>query len=152
MADNKIIVDEDWKSQVQAEKEAAQKGTAAQGPRPQTGESPAASASAGEAIPSGEAMPGDEESLPAATLSSLIVTLATQAWLTLGQIPDPQTGKGEVHLPYARHVIDMLEMLEQKTHGNRTPEEISLLSRTLHELRMAYVAVEREVAKRPAGK
>jgi hypothetical protein len=43
----------------------------------------------------------------------------------------------------------MLEMLERKTHGNRTPEEIALLSRTLHELRMAYVAVETELAKQP---
>jgi hypothetical protein len=41
-------------------------------------------------------------------------------------------------------------MLEAKTHGNRTPEEIALLSRTLHELRMAYVTVEREVSQQPA--
>jgi hypothetical protein len=72
------------------------------------------------------------------------MSLTAQAWMTLGQIPNPETGQGEVHLPLARHVIDTLEMLEQKTKGNRTPEEISLLSRTLHELRMAYVAVEQE--------
>jgi hypothetical protein len=41
-------------------------------------------------------------------------------------------------------MIDSLEVIEQKTHGNRTPEEISLLSRTLHELRMAYVSVEQQ--------
>ena len=48
-------------------------------------------------------------------LSLLIVSLTTEACMMLGQIPDPRTGKGQVHLPYARHTIDMLEMLEQKT-------------------------------------
>jgi hypothetical protein len=138
MTENKIIVDEDWKARVQAEKEAAEKEAAKP---PHTAESAATA--------SPEAADGDDEAFPPATLSSLIISLTTQAWMMLGQIPDPSTGKGQVHLPYARHVIDTLEMLEHKTHGNRTPEEISLLSRTLHELRMAYVAVEREVAKQP---
>ena len=147
MTESKIIVDEDWKAQVQAEKDAAQQEALANAT-----EQPAAKQS----LPTEDRpppdsteveMPGDDDdqALPPATLSSLITSLTMQAWMTLGQIPDPRTGKGEVHLPYARHMIDTLEMLEQKTQGNRTPEEISLLSRTLHELRMAYVAVEREV-------
>jgi hypothetical protein len=127
MSENKIIVDEDWKAQVEAEKAAAK-----------APEKPTESAA--------EAKRSEE--FPPATLSSLIMSLTAQAWMTLGQIPNPETGKGEVYLPMARHVIDTLEMLEQKTKGNRTPEEISLLSRTLHELRMAYVAVEQEVGKR----
>lgn len=128
MAENKIIVDEDWKAQVQAEKEAATQAPPA--------DQPAAEAAADQ--------PGADEPMPPASLSYLIMSLSTQAWFALGQIPDPRTGKAEVHLPYARHTIDTLEVLEQKTQGNRSPEEIALLSRTLHELRMAYVSVQRE--------
>src|SRR5436309_9758260 len=142
MPENKIIVDEDWKAQVQAEKEAAHKEAV---PTEEATPSPSGDPP-GESSPE-SAPPGEDEPLPPATLSSLITSLTMQAWMTLGQIPDPRTGKGDVHLPYARHMIDTLEMLEHKTQGNRTPEEISLLSRTLHELRMAYVAVEQEVTK-----
>ncbi len=136
MTENKIIVDEDWKAQVQAEKEAA----------PQPGQTPPPP----EEGPSQERAAGAEaHAFPPATLSSLIVMLASQASLALSGLPDEETEKVKIHLPLARHMIDTLEMLERKTHGNRTPEEISLLSRTLHELRMAYVAVEREVGRQP---
>ncbi len=135
MADNRIIVDEDWKAQVQAEKEAA----AAQEPSSPPAEAPAA----------GKRAAAEPQALPPASLSSLIIMLASEASMALSGLPNPEGGEAQVHLPLARHLIDMLEVLEQKTHGNRTPEEIALLSRTLHELRMAYVAVETELAKQP---
>jgi len=42
----------------------------------------------------------------------------------------------------ARHLIDTLAILEEKTAGNRTPEESALLDQLLHELRMGYVTLQ----------
>ena len=43
-------------------------------------------------------------------------------------------------LAQAKHAIDTLEMLEQKTTGNRTPEESAVIEEMLHQLRLAYVS------------
>ena len=77
--------------------------------------------------------------LPPATLSFLISTLATQAMVSLGVVENPLTGKTESQPDQARHFIDTLAMLEEKTVGNRTPEESELLRSCLHQLRMAAV-------------
>lgn len=119
--EKKILIDEDWKSQVQAEKEALK-----QQQEQKTHEQPSASAGR----------------LPPASLPVLYSSLATQAMVHLGQIPNPVTGRAEVQLEGAKHVIDMLQVLEEKTEGNRTPEETTMLTSLLHELRMAYVAVQ----------
>lgn len=124
----KLIIDEDWKSQVQAEKEALHR---------QQPQRPAAAP--GEQKPSAEERP--DYDLPPATLPVLCTTLATQALMALGQVADPAAGQPIVRLDEARHFIDLLEMLQQKTSGNRTPEESNLLENLLHELRMAYVGV-----------
>jgi hypothetical protein len=120
----KIIIDEDWKSQVQAEKEAAKEKTA----------TPAHAERA--TVEAGE-MPDAE--LPPASLTFLLTTLATQAMIALGQVPNPITGKAELRPKQAKHYIDTLGMLEEKTKGNRTAEETSLLTELLHQLRMSYV-------------
>lgn len=59
--------------------------------------------------------------------------------MCLGQMANPVTGKAEPRLPEAKHFIDMLAVLEEKTAGNRSAEESALLDGFLHELRMAYV-------------
>lgn len=119
----KLIIDEDWKSQVQAEKEALERQKE-HPPRPQPAAGP----------------------LPPATLAMLLTTLATQALVGLGQIPHPLSGKAEIQLDEAKHFIDTLEMLEAKTAGNRTPEEDRLLENLLHELRLGFVEVQSHVA------
>lgn len=123
----KIIVDEDWKSQVQKEKEALQ--------QQQSG------AAAGEGAPRSKPADQAQHQYPPATLPVLLSTLATEAMVALGQIPHPATNQPQVDLAGARHFIDTLEMLEQKTAGNRTPQESQMLERILHELRMVYVSV-----------
>jgi hypothetical protein len=65
----------------------------------------------------------------------------------LGAFPDPETGRAIVSLEYAKLHIDLLGVLEQKTRGNLTEQEASLLSRTLYELRMQYVEIAKAVAK-----
>jgi Domain of unknown function (DUF1844) len=64
---------------------------------------------------------------------------AQNAALFLGQIPNPKTGQGEVNLDLARMFIDQLEMIQEKTRGNLTNEEMMVLRNTLSNLQMAFV-------------
>lgn len=99
-------------------------------------------------VPAGEAMPEPPPAFeePAAAhgepdLVGLLLSLATQASALLGM--GAGTGEGgvpEVDLPGARGLIGLLEVLEKKTKGNRTPEEEQVLTGILYELRMAYLA------------
>ena len=54
-------------------------------------------------------------------------------------MPDPVSGKAEKNLPVAKHLIDLLEVLQEKTEGNRTSEESENIEGLLYQLRMAYV-------------
>jgi hypothetical protein len=119
--EKKIIVDEDWKTQVQREREAA-------------GKVP-------EAEPAQPAGARPEVGMPPANLTYLASSLSIQASVCLGLMPDPVSGKAEKNLPVARHLIDILEVLQQKTEGNRTPEETEDIEAMLYQLRMAYVQV-----------
>ncbi len=121
----RILIDEDWKSQVQAEKAALK-----QNQEPVTPQDAPASADESQ----------EQGLLPPATFPVLLTTLATQALVSMGQIPHPATNKPEVRLNEAKHFIDLLEMLDQKTAGNRTAEESQLLENLLHELRLGFVS------------
>ena len=114
--EKKIIIDEDWKTQVQAEKESARRQE--------------------DAKPSGEG-----QRLPPADLTFLASTLYLQGMVSLGLIPNPIADKPKVQLDQAQHSIDTLQVLYDKTAGNRTPEETAALDHMLHELRLAFLAV-----------
>jgi hypothetical protein len=146
--EKKLHIDEDWKSQVEREKEAAKAKAAPETSLPSTEESTRrhAAETTGEEQPFGEpagdrgkAEPRDY-ALPPPTLAFLLTTLGTQAMVALGEVPNPLTGKLERMPKQAKHFIDTLAMLEEKTAGNRTPDESAILSALLHQLRMAYVA------------
>ncbi|MEP6686053.1 MAG: DUF1844 domain-containing protein [Verrucomicrobiota bacterium] len=66
---------------------------------------------------------------------------AQNAALFLGQIPNPQTGEGEVNLELAKMFIDQLAMIQEKTRGNLTNEETTVLRNALSNLQMAFVEV-----------
>ena len=134
----KIIVNEDWKGRVEAEKHAAEQKKAAASVN-QNAAGPEQSAKAPAASSSAEPAARPNIPPPPATLEFLITTLATQAMMSLGQVPNPISGKADVRLPEAKHFIDMLTVLEEKTAGNRTPDESALLDGFLHELRMTFV-------------
>jgi hypothetical protein len=70
-----------------------------------------------------------------------VMMQAQNAALFLGQIPNPQTGKGEVNLELARMFIDQLAMIQEKTRGNLSNEEAAVLRNTLSNLQMAFVEV-----------
>jgi hypothetical protein len=61
------------------------------------------------------------------------------AMANLGQAPDPATGRAHVDLDQARFAIDLLAMLQEKTQGNRTPDESAVLEEMLTALRMGFV-------------
>jgi hypothetical protein len=70
-----------------------------------------------------------------------VMMQAQNAALFLGQIPNPQTGQGEVNLELAKMFIDQLGMIQEKTRGNLTNEEAAVLRNTLSNLQMAFVEV-----------
>jgi hypothetical protein len=76
---------------------------------------------------------------PPATFDFLVHTLFTQALMALGRIPNPITKQSIRNLDTARHFIDTLTMLEEKTRGNLTTEEGRLLEEIQHQLRTLYV-------------
>jgi type II secretory pathway component HofQ len=72
---------------------------------------------------------------------------AQNAALFLGQIPNPKTGEGEVNLELAKLFIDQLAMIQEKTRGNLTNEEATVLRNAISNLQMAYVEVAEHVSK-----
>jgi hypothetical protein len=121
--EKKIIVDEDWKQEAQKEKEIL----AAQEEAEQEKEQ--------------EQEPQARGPLPEGNLAALISMLATQALFALGLLQIKGQEGREPDLELAKYNIDMLEVLEEKTKGNLTEEEQTVLSTTLSELRMGYVRV-----------
>jgi hypothetical protein len=73
-----------------------------------------------------------------------VMMQAQNAALFLGQIPNPQTGQGEVNLELAKMFIDQLAMIQEKTRGNLTNEESAVLRNTLSNLQMAFVEVSQQ--------
>jgi hypothetical protein len=128
----KIFVDDDWKTQVQAEKEKLTKE--AQQKQPSQG-----------AQPGGQ---GGPRQLPEASFPNLVNQIAMQAMLALGGMEDPQTKRRMVDLGVAKFHIDTLDLLREKTQGNTTEEEQKLLDQALYELRNAFVQISQNA--RPA--
>lgn len=87
---------------------------------------------------------GGEEELAAPDFTVFIAGLGSQGLISLGIVPHPLTGKTEQHLNEARHAIDILSMLEEKTKGNLTDEEAKVLRETLYGLRMRFVELAGE--------
>ena len=85
----------------------------------------------------------EEGSFPV-NFSSFILSLATSALIHLGEEANPATGAKSLQLPMARQVIDLISLLEEKTKGNLTEDESSLVSQLLFTLRMKYVETEKK--------
>lgn len=124
--EKKIIIDEDWKSQVEAEKEALK-------------DEPASKSSA----------PGAYE-IPPASFEMLVTTFASEAMVALGQLPNPFTNEHSISFEHARYTIDMLQVLQDKTKGNLSTDEAAMLETLLHQLRLAFVTLQNEYASQIA--
>ena len=81
--------------------------------------------------------------LPAVDFSTLVLSLSHSALLHLGDAPDPSDDQRHVNLPMARQTIDLLALLQDKTRGNLTGPEESLMAQALYDLRLRYVEVAR---------
>jgi hypothetical protein len=161
----KIVIDTDWKDQVAREKEVADAAsgdsddqsavvpdsdTAAdqtidvstdvsstdESTDESTEESTDVSSDSG-----GDRSDGEMPAPPPASFDVLLSMLFTQAMAMLGQMPDPASGKTTINKQYAKHYIDTLDMLTEKTKGNLNDDESKMLSEALHALRMMYVNV-----------
>ncbi|MBW1958868.1 MAG: DUF1844 domain-containing protein [Deltaproteobacteria bacterium] len=77
--------------------------------------------------------------LPKINFATFIFSLNSSVLVQLGLIDDPATGKKTRNLPLAKQTIDILGMLEEKTQGNLTKDEETMLKNILYDLRMLYV-------------
>jgi hypothetical protein len=74
------------------------------------------------------------------SFTAFVLSLANTAAIHFGDVPDPQTGRpSEPDLQGASQMIEILGLLEEKTRGNLTAEERSMLDQVLYELRMRFV-------------
>lgn len=136
-----IVSDEDWKERVKAEDAALEQRLKDEAAAKQPGATAAAQTTEQSASKkSAEAEPD----FPPASFYSLVSMFSTQAMVALGIIPNPLSEKAEVQLPLARHFIDLLAVLENKTKGNLDSNEEVLLTQTLHQLRIAFVELSKQ--------
>jgi hypothetical protein len=77
--------------------------------------------------------------MPEVNFASLIFSLSSTALFHLGEIEDPNTGKKVQDFPLAKHSIDTIAMLKEKTEGNLTEEEKKFTENVLADLRWRYV-------------
>lgn len=131
-----VLSDEDWKERVQRENADLDRWQA------------------GSCQPESENQAGGPRGpahWPQADFASLIGLLSTQALVALGVVQDPAAEKIESQPELARHFIDLLGVISEKTRGNLTRAESTNLEQILHQLRLAYM----ELAGKPgqsAGK
>lgn len=86
---------------------------------------------------------GKKRSLPPVDFSGFVLGLGQMALIHLGEMPEPQTGRMARDLEQARHTIDILDMLEEKTRGNLTEAESKLLLSLTTDLKLKFVRAAR---------
>ena len=82
---------------------------------------------------------------PKIDFPSYVLSYYTQGLVLLGEVPNPYTKKKEEDLQAARHTVDILTLLQEKTKGNLTQDENQLLDSVLYELRMKYMAKQKVI-------
>ena len=127
--ESKIIVDDDWKAQAQAEKQKLTEDVAEQ-----------------------QAQAAQQQKIPEASITTLTNQLATQAMMSLGGMADPNSG-GQVMVDpvAAKYYIDTLVLIKEKTEGNLSEEESKLLEQVAGELQMAFVTVMKHLETQGAA-
>lgn len=107
------------------------------------GSEAAAKASGPSDAPKPASVAGAEHQAPAfpVTFSSFVISLGSSSLMLMGEKLDPQQQAVPVNLPQAKEIIDLLSVLEEKTKGNLTSEEQTVLRDMLYALRMKYVSL-----------
>jgi hypothetical protein len=132
-----LHIDTDWKRQAQEEK----KRLAEEEAKKAKESAPAAPAAAapGAGAPRGAPARGRGE-LPPASFPTLVQSILTQVLFYLGDLTQ-RGSEPNVNLDMAKHQIDIMGVLEEKTRGNLSDDEKQLLDTALYEARMRYVNV-----------
>lgn len=121
MPDDSILhIDDDWKAQARKEKEQLSESST---PR---------------------------EAMPDASFAGLIDLLAMQAMVGLGLVVGPGGERIPPQPEVAKHFIDMLQVLEDKTRNNLAEPEKKLLDQVLYQMRMSYVQIAGGMGPAPA--
>jgi len=84
--------------------------------------------------------PGQASGVPV-TFASFVISLGSSSLMLMGEQLDPQQPAMPVNLPQAKEIIDLLSVLEEKTKGNLTADEQTVLRDMLYALRMKYVSL-----------
>jgi hypothetical protein len=84
--------------------------------------------------------------LPPLDFSSIVLPFFTQALIELGETEDPEAKNIEENLRLTQRLIDLLDMLKEKTSGNLKSEEEIFLDQCLHQLKMAYMEKARIIS------
>ena len=77
--------------------------------------------------------------MPEVSFVSLVLSLNTTALYHMGELPHPESGQKVVDLELAKHTIDTLSMLADKTKGNLDVQENELITKVLYELKMRFI-------------
>jgi hypothetical protein len=104
--------------------------------KPDGGQGQAAAPAAQDTADQTDRMPSG---LPAVDFHTFVLSLGSSALLHLGELEHPDAGAQEKDLPLAKHTIDILSMLQDKTKGNLTSAEEKLIESLLYDLRLRYV-------------
>jgi hypothetical protein len=86
---------------------------------------------------------GASPTLPAVDFHTFVLSLGSSALLHLGELEHPDVGAPQKDLALAKHTIDILVMLEEKTRGNLTPAEEKLIGSLLYDLRLRFVEAQK---------
>jgi len=162
MAEEKLglHVDTDWKKQAQEEKrklaeQEEKRKTAATAPAGvvpgaagTAGPAAAASGGPGAARQAGGRGGQGQREIPQASFATLVQSLLTQVLFYLGDL-STRGAEPMINLDMAKHNIDTLSIIEEKTRGNLSDEEKRLLDAALYEARMRYVALASRYAELP---
>lgn len=82
--------------------------------------------------------------MPEVTFQAFVMSLNTSVLYHLGEIADPMTGKRELDLDLARHGIDTLTLIEEKTKGNLSEEEAKMLKDMLYDAKIKFVQAAKQ--------
>jgi hypothetical protein len=94
------------------------------------------------------AIPGADDP---ASFINFLMSIASNAASALGMMEHPVTGERGVDLQLGKHWIDILGMLQEKTHGNMHPQEEKIFTGLLADLRMQFVSLSKAQPKTPSA-
>jgi hypothetical protein len=126
-SEKKIVVDDDWKSRVDRERQSSST--------------------------SDQTSSDQSQDYPEASFELLVTTFSMQAMAAMGVLGGPGGAQQPPDLGMAKHLIDLLGVIEEKTRGNLSQDEASMLEQMLHQLRVLFIdpEIRKNVAKAGAA-